>query len=129
MAYGNQPCPNPNTQNKGLCARCHGPVVQVNVNENGKRYFQLPMYKLKVIGTDPMDAVNFNGRQVYTGVLKPNFGGKDKVGIGEALLVTTSEIMARELDHQHIPLRTASPRLPDFGRMISAPRWLTPQDL
>jgi hypothetical protein len=61
------------------------------------------MYKLSVIGTDPLDASNFNGREVYTGVLKSTFGGRDKVGVGEALLVTTNEIMARELDHQHIP--------------------------
>jgi hypothetical protein len=131
-----QPCPNPNTQNKGLCARCHGPVGQVNANENGKRYFQLPMYKLSVIGTDPLDAENFNGRQVYTGVLKAQFGGKDKVGIGEALLVTTTEIMARELDHQHIApddhLKVTGFRKNEFRAPLAYPArpltgyWATP---
>ena len=102
-ADGYQPCPNPKTPAKGLCARCHEAVGQINANESGKRYFQLPMYKLSVIGTDPADAVNFNAREVYTGVLKAKFGGREKVGIGEALLVCTNEIMAREMDHQHIP--------------------------
>jgi len=131
-----QPCPNPNTPKKGLCARCHGAVGQVNTNENGKRYFQLPMYKLSVIGTDPMDAVNFNGRQVYTGVLKDKFGGRDKVGVGEALLVTTTEIMAKEMDHQHIApedrLKVTGFRKNDFRAPLGYPArpltgyWATP---
>ncbi|MGA2848904.1 MAG: di-heme-cytochrome C peroxidase [Terracidiphilus sp.] len=131
-----QPCPNPNTQHKGLCARCHAAVGQINTNENGKRYFQLPMYKLNVIGTDPLDAVNFNGRQVYTGVLKEKFGGRDKVGVGEALAVTTTEIMARELDHQHIApedrLAVVGFRKNDFRAPLAYPArpltgyWATP---
>jgi hypothetical protein len=135
-ADGYQPCPNPNMQKKGLCARCHGAVAQVNANENGKRYFQLPMYKLSVIGTDPADATNFNGREVYTGVLKSAFGGKDKVGIGEALLVTTTEIMDREMDHQHIPLedrlKVSGFRKNDFRAPLGYPArpltgyWATP---
>jgi hypothetical protein len=135
-ADGYEPCPNPNMENKGLCARCHGPAGQVNVNENGKRYFQLPMYKLSVIGTDPGDAVNFNGRQVYTGVLRSTFGGKDKVGVGEALLVTTSAIMAREMDQQHIPpedrLKVTGFRKNDFRAPLAYPArpltgyWSTP---
>lgn len=135
-ADGYQPCPNPHMQNKGLCARCHGPVGQVNANENGKRYFQLPMYKLSVIGTDPADATNFNGRQVYTGVLKSTFGGKDKVGIGEALLVSTTEIMAREMELQHIApedrLKVTGFRKNDFRAPLAYPArpltgyWATP---
>lgn len=135
-ADGYEPCPNPHTQNKGLCARCHGAVAQVNVNENGKRYFQLPMYKLSVIGTDPSDATNFNGRQVYTGVLKSTFGGKDKIGIGEALLTSTTEIMAREMDHQHIPpeerVKVSGFRKNDFRAPLAYPArpltgyWATP---
>ena len=131
-----QTCPNPNTQNKGLCARCHGPVGQVKANENGKRYFQLPMYKLSVLGTDPYDATNFNARKVYTGVLKSKFGGKDQVGVGEALLVTTTEVMARELDHQHIPpedrLKVTGFRKNDFRAPLGYPArpltgyWATP---
>ena len=101
-ADGYEPCPNPNTGQNGLCARCHAAVAETNLNTGGKRYFQLPMYKLSVLGTDPRDAANFNGREVYTGVLKPVFGGRDKVGVGEALLVTTTQIMARELADQHI---------------------------
>lgn len=135
-ADGYEPCPNPNVQSKGLCARCHGPVGQVAVNANGKRYFQLPMYKLSVIGTDPLDAVNFNGREVYTGDLKSTFGGKDKVGIGEALLVSTNNIMAREMDEQHIPpdarLAVTGFRKNDFRAPLAYPArpltgyWATP---
>jgi hypothetical protein len=99
---GYQPCPNPNQPKKGLCARCHAPVAEVNANEYGKRYLQLPMYKLNVLGTDPLDAENFNARQVYTGDFKASYGGKEKVGIGEALLVSTSGIMAKEFVHQKI---------------------------
>jgi len=135
-ADGYQPCPNPNMQNKGLCARCHGAVGQVHANENGKRYFQLPMYKLSVIGTDPLDAENFNARQVYTGALKSTFGGRDKVGIGEALLVSTTNIMAREMDLQHIPpedrLKVTGFRKNDFRAPLAYPArpltgyWATP---
>ncbi len=100
---GWQPCPNPNTPKKGLCARCHAPVGEVYANQFGKRYLQLPMYKLSVLGTDPWDSVNFNARQVYTGPLKDKFSGQDKVGIGVALLTSTSAIMAREFVNQHIP--------------------------
>jgi hypothetical protein len=99
---GWQPCPNPNGSSKGLCARCHAAVGEVYANEYRKRYYQLPMYKLSVIGTDPADAVNFNGRQVYTGALRAKFGGREKVGIGEALLTTTSAVLEREFEHQHI---------------------------
>ncbi len=99
---GWQPCPNAGTHKKGLCARCHAAVAETYANELGKRYWQLPMYKLNVIGTDPGVAVNFNGREVYTGVLREAFGGKEKVGIGEALLVTTSAVMTAELGHQRL---------------------------
>jgi hypothetical protein len=97
-----QPCPNPTQPTKGLCARCHAPVREVEANEHGKRYWQLPMYKLEVIGTDPWDAVNFNAREVYTGNLRAKFGGREKVGIGEALLVTTSAIMSRGFQEMNV---------------------------
>ena len=97
-----QPCPNPNRPRKGLCARCHAPVAETEANQYGKRYLQLPLYKLDVIGTDPLDAINFNARQVYTGNLRKQFGGRERVGIGEALLTTTSGIMAREFDGHSI---------------------------
>lgn len=99
---GWQPCPNPGTQAKGLCARCHAPIAETYANSYGKKYWQLPMYKLDVVGTDPWDAANFNARIVNTGLLQSAFGGKDKAGIGEALLTTTSAILARELKTQGI---------------------------
>jgi hypothetical protein len=97
-----KPCPNPGTPTKGLCARCHGPVEEVRANQHGKRYWQLPMYKLSVIGTDTRDADNFQARIVYTGKLKNRFGGREQVGLGEALHVVTTEVISRELDHERI---------------------------
>jgi hypothetical protein len=133
---GWQLCPNPNTGKKGLCARCHAPVGEVYANEFGKRYYQLPMYKLSVVGTDPADAVNFNGRQVYTGDLRAQFGGREKVGIGEALLTTTSKVLEREFEHQHIALEerpvVTGYRKNDFRAPLAYPArplvgyWATP---
>jgi hypothetical protein len=105
------PCPNPGMPRKGLCARCHT-ATEANPNENGKRYWQLPVYKVSVLDTDPLDAVNFSSRKVYTGVLKDLFAGKEEVGVGEALSRTTTQIVATEMDHQKIPL---TDRLAEVG--------------
>jgi hypothetical protein len=109
---GSQPCPNPNRAQKGLCARCHAAVPEVSPNSYGKRYWQLPVYKLNVIGTDPGDAVNLNTRQVYTGPLRAKFGGKEKVGIGEALEVSISAILQREDQPAFTGYRTNKIRAP-----------------
>jgi hypothetical protein len=93
-------CPPTAAPRKGLCARCHAPTEEATPNEYGKRYWRLPMYKLSAIGTDPLDATNFQARKVYTGKLKDKFGGREQVSLGEALQVVTSEVMARELDHE-----------------------------
>jgi hypothetical protein len=96
--------PNPNRSRKGLCARCHAPVKELEANQKGKRYWQLPMYKLAVIGTDPYDAQNFNRRKVYTGGLKQIlFNGEDQVGVGVALQNTTTELMKRLYKEQNTP--------------------------
>jgi hypothetical protein len=97
-----QPCPNPERPTKGLCARCHAPVAEVHANEFGKRYWQLPLYKLNVIGTDPQDALNFNARQIYTGNLRVQFGGREKVSFAEALQTATSGVMAHEFENQEV---------------------------
>jgi hypothetical protein len=96
--------PNPSRPRKGLCARCHAPVKEQEPNQYGKSYWQLPIYRLDVIGTDPSDAVNFNRRKVYTGDLKQVlFNGADQVGIGEALQKTTTEIEDRLYKEAKIP--------------------------
>lgn len=92
------PCPNPNQPRKGLCARCHAPV-----HDAQGKYWQLPMYKLEFIGTDPFDAENFANRKVYTGPLKAFFGGADQVGIGQALQATTSAVMAKKYKELNVP--------------------------
>jgi hypothetical protein len=96
--------PNPDRPRTGLCARCHAPVREVQPNEFGHRYWQLPMYKLDVIGTDPGDAKNFAARTVWTGPLKDVlFDGQERVGIGVALQKTTNEIMKRHYKEMNIP--------------------------
>ena len=104
------------------------PVAETYANEFGKRYYQLPMYKLDVIGTDPYDAANFNRRLVYTGPLRHSLADERKSGIGEALLMTTSAVLEREMEHQHIPAehRPRHDRIPEerfprsFGLSSSA---------
>jgi hypothetical protein len=98
--------PNPNRPRIGLCARCHAPVKEIQANQYGKRYWQLPMYTLPVIGTDPGDATNFANRTVFTGtglVKQSLFDGKEQVGIGEALQKTTTEIIKRQYKELNIP--------------------------
>ena len=88
---------------QGLCARCHAPVLEAAANQYGRRYYQLPLYKLEVIGTDPGDARNFNGRMVYTGNLKQTlFDGSEQVGIGLAFLKTSTEIMNRQYNELNV---------------------------
>lgn len=88
--------PNPMRPTKGLCARCHAPALEVTPNKWGKRYFQLPLYKLDAMGTDPDDAVQFNARVPYTGQLKDKvFNGQEKVGIGVGLNGLVPNIMDR----------------------------------
>jgi hypothetical protein len=96
--------PNPNRTRTGLCARCHAPTREVKPNEYGKTYWQLPMYKLNVIGTDSGDAQSFASREVLTGPLKDVlFDGQEKVGIGVALQKTTNEIMKRQYNELQTP--------------------------
>jgi len=97
--------PNPNRTHKGLCARCHAPTLTpAGEYAEGKRFIQLPMYKLNVIGTDPGDAANFAARTVHTGPLKDLlFDGKDQVGIGVALTNTTNEILKKKFSDLKIP--------------------------
>lgn len=85
--------PNPNRPVTGYCARCHAPTLDPEPDKYGRRYVQLPVYRMNVMGTDPYDAILFGERKVHTGVLAPVFGNKDVVDIGQALTVTVSGIM------------------------------------
>lgn len=95
-------CPSPRQTSKGLCARCHRPALE-EMEALDQRFWQLPVYKLQVIGTDPKDAENFQSREIWTGNIAEEFGGKKKVGIDEAIAVVTSGILQREFDLQKIP--------------------------
>jgi len=87
--------PNPNRPKTGYCARCHAPALELEPNQYGRKYIQLPLYDMTKMGTDKYDAEEFNARQVYTGSLAPVYGNKEKVGIGDALTVSTNRIMDR----------------------------------
>jgi hypothetical protein len=97
--------PNPTRTSKGLCARCHAPALTpAGEYPDNKRFIQLPMYKLDVLGTDPLDAQNFAARTVLTGPLKDKlFSGQAQVGIGEALQLTTTQIMQKKFIELKIP--------------------------
>lgn len=101
-----QPCPNPAQLKaegrKGLCARCHAPVLEAYPDQEGFKYWQLPIYKLDVIGTDPGVAKNFASRRVYTGVLSKDFGAP-QVGIAQALGFSTSAAMERQYRELGVP--------------------------
>lgn len=72
------------SRQQGYCARCHSPVrepvaedtppcdpaTDVNCKKDAA-LFQLPLYRLDVIGTDPWDAKNFNAR---VGTMSPGNG-------------------------------------------------------
>jgi hypothetical protein len=93
--------PNPERPTTGLCARCHAPAFAPD--SNGKRYFQLPLYRQEVMGTSPVDATQFNGRQIHTGHLTSYFGNKPVVGIGEALTVSVGSVVDRWFNDRNVP--------------------------
>jgi hypothetical protein len=98
-----EPPLNPNRPHQGLCARCHAPVKEVTPNKFGYTYYQLPLYKLAFIGTDPGDATHFNARKVVTGPLQSAlFDGQAEVGVGVALQKTTTQIMQRHFKELNI---------------------------
>jgi hypothetical protein len=94
--------PNANRPKTGYCARCHAPALDAEPNSHGKKYLQLPLYRMDVMGTDPNDAIGFNQRQVYTGVLAPLFG-KDVVGIGTALTTNVGSVLDRWFKEHNVP--------------------------
>jgi hypothetical protein len=86
--------PNPNRPTTGYCARCHAPAL-APPNQFGKRYYQLPLYRMNVMGTDPADATLFNARKEYTGVVKDAYDNQEVVGIGPALSVAVGSVVQK----------------------------------
>ncbi|HEY6331798.1 MAG TPA: di-heme-cytochrome C peroxidase [Blastocatellia bacterium] len=86
--------PNPNRPTTGYCARCHAPAL-APPNQHGKSYYQLPLYRMDVMGTDPDDADLFNARQVYTGPVKDAYDNQEVVGIGPALSVAVGSVVQK----------------------------------
>jgi len=85
--------PNPNRPTKGYCARCHSPVLEVKPTRYGRRYIQLPLYRMDVMGTDPDDATQFRARRVTTGILASMTGNEPVVGIGIALTFSVGHVL------------------------------------
>ncbi len=94
--------PNPNRPTTGYCARCHAPAFDPQPDQYGRKYIQLPLYGVDVIGTDSNDAVAFSTRKVKTGVLAGNFGGKSEVDIGTALTVTVGGVLDKWFSDHNI---------------------------
>jgi hypothetical protein len=113
--------PNPTRPTTGLCARCHAPAFEAqpeltaslaqapgtNPNQYSKRFLQLPLYRLDVMGTDEDDVVQFNARRVQPGVLKElfkqeNFDDQGAVGIGDMLTVTINGILDKWFKEHNI---------------------------
>lgn len=84
--------PNKYRPTTGYCARCHAPAFDTDPAKYGK-YFQLPLYRMDVMGTDERDATDFNKRQVGTGVLVNEYDGKATVDIGTALKVSVGGVL------------------------------------
>jgi hypothetical protein len=105
---------------KGYCARCHKPIRETaeasatppcdptkdpNCQSDGT-FYQIPLYKLDVLGTDPNDATEFNARvgtmSPGTGTFRDAFAASkyaDKskpnlnFGIGNGLQFVTDNVM------------------------------------
>jgi hypothetical protein len=93
--------PNPNRPTTGYCARCHAPAL-APPNQFGKSYYQLPLYRMNVMGTDPADADLFNARKVYTGVVKDAYENQDVVGIGPALSVAVGSVLQKWFQEHNV---------------------------
>ncbi len=67
--------PNPDRPKTGYCARCHAPAFKTapypieDANPNTYKFFQLPLYRMDLMGTDPDDAEQFAKRMIYPGPL------------------------------------------------------------
>lgn len=99
--------PNQNRPKTGYCARCHAPAFSpiTGTGPNGK-FFQLPMYQMDKMGTDPDDAQQFASRMVYPGVLlephyvpgipqfpKDQLDSQGRAGVGVMLTYTINAIL------------------------------------
>lgn len=98
--------PNPDRPKTGYCARCHAPAFEpigaYSSSSQYARFLQLPLYRQEVMDTDPDDAKQFAARQVQTSYLSSAFNGKEKVGIGEALTVSITNILNRWFNEHDI---------------------------
>jgi hypothetical protein len=112
--------PNPNRPTIGLCARCHAPafdarpltasltpIAGTDPSKYERRFLQLPLYRQNVMGTDQWDAVQFNARRVYPGVLKESFkqqqfDSQGRVGIGDVLTLTINGILDKWFKEHNI---------------------------
>jgi hypothetical protein len=87
--------PNATRPTTGYCARCHQPAYEPQpTTYAGPKFLQLPLYDLKLMGTDDSAAVQFNERQIYTEYLAPDLG-KPRVGVGEMLTYNVGGVLNR----------------------------------
>jgi len=101
--------PNPQRTRTGLCARCHSPAYGADAWESSEpgynqaaRYIQLPLYRQKVLGTDPSDAQEFAARLPYMGVITGDMPGP-QLNIGASLTGIVSNIEKRWYQDRNVP--------------------------
>jgi cytochrome c553 len=84
------------------CASCHESKMTAP-NEFGKSFVRINMYALRLIGTDPTAAVNFNKRLAFTAQLsQPPTSLPEKLPVGGALTAVTNEVAKRKFQELNI---------------------------
>lgn len=108
--------PNLNRRKTGYCARCHAPAFQTEAaytpsggTPYSYKFFQLPLYRMDKMGTDPDDATQFNARLIYPGPLledpkfpKSQLDSKGRAGVGVMLTFSINSILDKWFADQGI---------------------------
>lgn len=108
--------PNKTRLQKGYCSRCHAPAFQTEppypiqgASPNRYKFFQLPLYRMDMMGTDPDDAKQFSERLIYPGPLlddrtfpKSTLDSKGRAGVGTMLTFSINGILNKWFTDQGI---------------------------
>lgn len=87
-------------QEKERCVTCHVPSYS-KPNQYKKKFLDLKVIPLNVIGTDPAHVTKFGDRQVKTGMLEPLIG-KATIRAKEFMKIATAEIRNKKYVEQKV---------------------------